>query len=149
RTTGKHLTTRHEGLGSHQVRIVEGQQAFIRSEQTSARPNWIVVYPPYGFVTGGGTEYGAAEGYYVTPRLSGNQVVLDIRHQQRSADGRGDSSLHTSELSVRVQGRLGEWMRIGAALGPDTVRDTDQHKRIARTASAEYAVEVKVESVNR
>ncbi|NNJ90282.1 MAG: hypothetical protein HKP55_01290 [Gammaproteobacteria bacterium] len=53
----------------------------------------------------------ATSGFYVIPRLNGNQVSLEI--QQHRNRYRPDGSMAVQDASTFVRGQLGEWIRLG------------------------------------
>jgi len=60
-----------------------------------------------------GTEYReAATGFYVIPRLNGNQVTLQISTRDERFAGRG-AAVEAQRADTRVQGRLGQWIPLG------------------------------------
>lgn len=60
-----------------------------------------------------GTSYHRSEsGFTVLPRVIGDRVVLEISAQ--SADPGIAGTIQVGEVSSRVEGRLGEWLPIGA-----------------------------------
>jgi hypothetical protein len=50
-------------------------------------------------------------GFYVRPRLSGDQVTLEINPQKQSLGGRG--VVATQSLNTMVSGHLDQWLDIG------------------------------------
>ncbi len=141
--------TRRGELTNHQVRILEGQQAFIHSGQHAATPGWLVIYPPYALVGGNNEVPEYSEGYFITPHLSGEDVLLDVRHQRYGDHATGNSTQETSALAVRVRGRLGDWIPIGGAHRAATVPGRVGNARVATTAGSDYSIEIKVETVPR
>lgn len=57
-------------------------------------------------------------GFYATPRVNGDRVVLEISPRQqryRASDrNRGGGVIETSGATTTVSGRLGEWIELGA-----------------------------------
>ena len=54
----------------------------------------------------------ASSGFYVVPRLNGNQVSLEIR-QHRNRYQPNDRSMRVQSSSTFVNGKLGEWISLG------------------------------------
>ncbi len=89
-----------------QIRAVEGYPAFIAQSQQAPA----AAVDAYGRpVTIAQT---ATQGFFVTARLQGSQVFLDI---STSHDSLGDARLNTRRTSTTVSGRLGEWIDISGA----------------------------------
>ena len=105
------------------VRVLEGSSAFIRTGVSVPVPNQV----PVGTVIngrlvgtyGGGTvEYqNVTSGFYVVPRLAGDQVTLEIRPQNdtlaRPEQNLPRGSYNVQQASTTVSGRLGEWIEVG------------------------------------
>jgi len=70
------------------------------------------------------------QGFYVEPRVNGEQVSLEISIQ-------ADSGNRAERLSATVAGRLGEWMELAAA-GP---RSAPESRRGGSTWSTSDAAE--------
>ncbi len=78
-----------------------------------------------------GMRYHAVQGYRqlmtgvrVVAHRSGQRVVLDLEtRRDRPADG-GHGSVQQQGVQTRVEGRVGEWIEIGAVLGQSTRSDT-------------------------
>jgi len=85
------------------LQVLEGGRAFIFTGQS--RPLQI---------QDGAVIQELATGFEVTPRVSGQQVFLDIA-QQREAPGAQPGSVHAQRLAATVTARLGEWIEIGGA----------------------------------
>src|SRR3954470_1385969 len=62
------------------VQVLEGNQAFIRAGQPAIVPNTQIIETPTGrqIIHGGGQNVEANTGFYVTPRVSGDRVTLEI-----------------------------------------------------------------------
>lgn len=55
----------------------------------------------------------ATSGFYVIPRLNGNQVSLEIQQQRRRHQA-SDGSIAVQSTSTFVSGQLGEWISLGS-----------------------------------
>ena len=104
---------------SQEVRALDGRPAFIASG--TERPE---VYREGSIGPGGayrreGVDYRRAEtGFYVTPRVNGDRVTLDIAaFADRPSGGR---NLETGEVQTSVTARLGEWVPIGGVTTQET-----------------------------
>ena len=95
---------------SHSVRVLEGNSAFIRTGVSVP----VRTQAPYGNTV----EYqDVASGFYVVPRLAGEQVTLEIRPQSESL-ARPEQNLPRGSVNIQqaattVSGRLGEWIEVG------------------------------------
>ena len=104
---------------SQEVRALDGRPAFIASG--SERPE---VWREGSIGPGGaygreGVDYRRAEtGFYVTPRVNGDHVTLDIAaFAEQPSRGR---NLETGEVQTSVTARLGEWVPIGGVKTRET-----------------------------
>lgn len=96
----------------HQIRVSEGTEAYIETgEQIPyfSGANWFV---PRGIV--GVIDYkDVTTGFYVLPRIHGDNVTLQIspfKNSQRNASG---GSIETQYANTTITGRIGEWLLIG------------------------------------
>ena len=119
----KQYQTQNRG-STQQLRVIEGQPAFINVGQAIPYPSGTVVQTPRGSYGSYGIDYREApQGFYALPRLRGDEVTIEInpRHDQPSAQGGG--RIDTTSMHTTVSGRLGEWIRIGG------VTDTQDENR--------------------
>lgn len=94
----------------HQMRVTEGMEAYI---ETGAE---IPYFSGAGWIrpkaARGGVDYKrVTTGFYVLPRVRGEQVTLRISPFKNTADGGG--SIDTSSADTTVTGRIGEWILVG------------------------------------
>jgi type II secretory pathway component GspD/PulD (secretin) len=85
-------------------------------------------------------------GLYVTARLSGENVILEIEQRHDSAQTTG--AISVSGLNTTAQGKLGEWIELG---GVETATRHDSSGisgRSAQTNIAGNTVSIKVERIN-
>ena len=102
--------------GQQSVRVVEGGRAFINVGQSSPLPMRQVVQSPGGTTVTETVVYReSGQGFYAEPRLSGDQVTLEISPQNDTPGNQGYGSVNTQRLTTTVSGRLGEWIEIGSA----------------------------------
>jgi hypothetical protein len=97
-----------------EVRTIEGRSAFI-AEGTERPEGWREVgIGPDGPYQRRGIGYRRAEsGFYVLPRVVGDQVTLEIAASDADT-GPGADPTPTAGLSTTVTGRLGEWIPLGS-----------------------------------
>ena len=100
------LTSRN---GQQSVRATEGMPAYIAVGSTIP----VTTYRINSFGNREAvTAYKAADqGFYVTARVTGDQVILDIR---QTDDSREENStiIKTRHLSTQISGELGQWITI-------------------------------------
>jgi hypothetical protein len=105
-------STSRDGSLEQRLRVLDGQEGFIAvggEHPVGYRERYV---GPNGVVTRRGVDYRASgSGFYVRPRVQGEQVSVDIRTAEARLDGRG--TLDRSLVQTRVSGRLGEWIDLG------------------------------------
>lgn len=107
-------TSRADDRNTYRVQALEGQPAFINQGQS------IPVYSPNTVITENGvvvnqsTEYyDVGSGFYVLPRLNGDQVTLLAATELSSIKPGHHATTRVQGLETTVTGRLGEWMELG------------------------------------
>lgn len=99
---------------TQEIQVLEGRQAFIRLGLAVPLRETTVVQ---GGVTSRiveSTRYQEiGTGFFVVPRLSGDQVVLDISPQKERLAGGTGQNIETQRIVTTVSGRLGEWIELG------------------------------------
>jgi type II secretory pathway component GspD/PulD (secretin) len=135
-----------DGSTATQVQALEGSPAFIAVGQSVPVQSTVVTPTP-----GGGTIVQRTTGFqntgsgvYVTPRVSGDRVFLDIAQQSSSSARQGPGAANYQQLSTTASGRLGEWFPLG---GIDQSATRSQSGILygnsgARTASSSVWVKV-------
>jgi hypothetical protein len=100
---------------------------------------------PYGEVNSGIDYQGVSSGVYVTPRLQGDRVTLDIEPRLERPDPYGSGAIETHAAATTVSGRLGEWIALGGAHTVSGGSDSELLARTRRQGDNSYSVWVKVE----
>jgi|KBSSwiStaDraftv2_1062776.scaffolds.fasta_scaffold876197_1 hypothetical protein len=96
------------------VQVLEGNPAFIRTGQSAVVPNTQVIDTPSGRrMIQGGSTVEASTGFYVTPRVSGEHVTLEISTSRERLRNPSVGAVSGQQVSTVVSGRLGEWIEIG------------------------------------
>lgn len=96
-----------------QVQALEGSPAYIATGQSIPVRSAVLAPAPGGgtVVQGTTTFQNVASGFYVTPRVAGDRVVLEVA-PQRATPG-PDGSAHVQQVATTASGRLGEWIELG------------------------------------
>lgn len=89
----------------------------------------------------------ATTGFFATPRLQGDHVILEISPSQQRLGTGGDATLETRGLATTVSGRLGEWIGLGAVTTSGTDGTTGLLVWGRRSDLTQYSAWVKVEEV--
>jgi hypothetical protein len=132
----------------HQVRVVEGQGAFIRSGKLVPYNQGGYVVHPAGIRRRSDVQFkDVSSGFFVVPRLKGDIVTLAIAPRYDELNPHAAGTIDTRQLRTVTSGRLGEWLTIGQA-----VRTIEQDAggilyQTDGDANDNYRIEVKVELV--
>ena len=133
------------GNGIASVQVLEGNSAFIATG--SSVPVVTAVAAGGGrrpWVAGSTSYRDISSGFTVSPRLSGEQVVLDISQQSQQING-NNRDIQTQSLSTQVTGRLGEWIQLGSVSESSNSTGSGILNRSYATRSDTQSVWVKVE----
>jgi len=96
------------------VQATEGYPAFITTGQSVPVKTRSTYATRHGVVVNDGTEYIEAQsGFYVLPRINGNQVTLLVAPElTRVTPGRAPV-FDTQNVETTATGQLGEWIELG------------------------------------
>lgn len=96
----------------HQIRVTEGNEAYIETGKQVpyfSGNHWI---RPRGVA--GGIEYkDVITGFYVLPRVHGDNVTLQISPFKNSLSNANAGNIETQYAKTTLTGRIGEWLLIG------------------------------------
>ena len=140
------ISTR-QGNETQMLRVLEGKEAFIRDGESVPVGERSVVVTGAGVAVSEGVrfeEYGS--GFFVRPRLNGDQVTLDIRPSRRRL--RGDSSAAVTGASTTVSAMLGEWLQLGGVDTAESTASTSIGSSRTVTTRRDGAIYVKVERID-
>jgi type II secretory pathway component GspD/PulD (secretin) len=132
------------------VRTVEGQEAYVAIGETRPYASTTVIGGGrHGAVLGSSTVQQAAQtGFYATPRLRGDLVVLEISPtQQQLGRGRDEPAVATQSLTTTVSGRLGEWIELGGVTDTRSGTEAGLIRWGTRSDLTQYSAWVKVEEI--
>jgi type II secretory pathway component GspD/PulD (secretin) len=126
-------SARDDGV-TQTVQVLEGNNAYIRVGQSAPVSNTQVIHTPGGTQTTRGTDLVDADtGFYVTPRVNGDRVTLEISTSRDRVRNPNTGAVNIQRVSTVVSGRLGEWIEIGGS--SETVERT-QSQILARSREA-------------
>jgi len=112
----------------------------VQSTVVTPTPGGTIVQRTTGFQNTG-------SGVYVTPRVSGDRVFLDIA-QQTSAPGRqAPGAANIQQISTTASGRLGEWFPLGGIDQSATRTQSGILSGSAGARTASSSVWVKVDEI--
>ena len=111
---------------------------------------WIHAGPSLAVQGGESTTYReAGTGFRVRPRVSGNNVTLEISTQRGGASDPVSGSLDVQRVDTLVSGRLGEWIELGGLAQQGTRTDRGTLSRSTRTSSDNRRVYLKVDELRQ
>ncbi len=136
------------GNEQHSIRVLEGQQAFIRTGQSVPQTHTQVTTSSFGTQITQGThfeEFGS--GFYVLPRLSGDRVNLEISTQRRRLDGQSNSinSAKVQEATTHITGSVGRWIEIGGVNSSAQRRSLSSNSSRVRSTREQNSIYVKIQ----
>jgi len=99
----------------HTLRVSEGTQGHIETGESipyfSADGGW---FNGRGGIIGGGLEYkDVTTGFYVLPRVNGDQVILNVSPYKQSQSKTRGGDINTQSANTQITGKLGQWLPIG------------------------------------
>ncbi len=131
---------------SQQLRVIEGQWAFISAGKSLPVTGQTTIHSHHGTSMQQSIEYQEVQsGFEVSPTLRGDSVTLQVRPFRARHSPRGGGIIEQQEIITTVSGRLGEWITIGGMdeerqhAGMGTVHTTGNKR------SARHDVKLKVE----
>jgi type II secretory pathway component GspD/PulD (secretin) len=87
----------------HRLRVADGSEGFIQTGSQVA----------YDGGDGGTTFKDVTTGFYVLPRIHGDNVTLQVRPFRNSPGASAGGVIETQSAETVITGRVGEWLRIG------------------------------------
>lgn len=95
------------------IRTLEGKPAYIKTGNAYPVQNYQSYSSGYDYAgTSSSTEFiDATTGFEVTPRLSGQQVILDVSPWSDAFNSQGQ--IRTQEVQSTLKTNLGEWIELG------------------------------------
>ena len=130
------------------IQVLEGGRALISSgESRPIRQRQVIQTPSGPMVQETTLIQGAATGFEVVPRVSGNTVYLEIAPQREQfAPGRS-GAIQSERVSSTVSGLLGEWIDLGGASSVSSRSDGGILSSRERNTSGNRSIWVKVEEL--
>ncbi len=133
---------------AQQVRVQEGNQAYISSGESTLVQQRSVTRTINGvIVSETALPRDFNTGFYVTPRINGDTVFLEIGAQRDTRADLGPGSANTNRVVSTISGRLGEWIELA---GVNQSQSADTRGLMSRSSDAgaqERRVYVRVEEV--
>ena len=135
---------------TQKVSVLEGGRAYIRVGQTVPIPQRQIIQHPWGTEVVEQTQYqDVSSGFYVSPRIRGDNVTLDISTQNDSLGNmQGNYPVQNVQRSATtVSGRLGEWMEMGGVSQHQESRNDSLSSRSSSSTDDNRNIFIKVEEI--
>ena len=143
---GARTRTTREDNNSHFVTTLEGRPAYIFTGQATPYVSQSYYAGPFGTYGQTNTDLVQTDrGFYVTPRVNGGRVNLEISTRLDESPDRINGVIESRNVDTVISGRLGEWIPVG---GSNQQRSTRQGEILAQTrgsGTSAYDVWVKVD----
>ena len=131
---------------THFVSAIEGTPAYIATGQAVPLPQTSAVVTPYGANVQQSLDYrNVGSGVYVTPRLVGDEVTLEISPYNAQLDRRGGGMIAERQVDTVVRGRLGAWLALGGTTSASHDHTGSELSSTTNAQAAAYEVWVKVD----
>lgn len=135
-----------QDAATQQLRAQEGVAAYISSGTSQNVPTRSVTRTVNGVIVQESvTQRDINSGFYVTPRVNGDTVFLDISTQRDTPANLGPGSANTNRLTSTVSGRLGTWIELGGTSQSQSSESRGVLSRSSSTDASARSVYVKVE----
>jgi hypothetical protein len=96
----------------HQLRVSEGSEGYIETGESIpyfSGARWVAP----GAVVGGVEYRDVTTGFYVLPRVHGDQVTLQVSPFKQSQSQTRGGDINTQSAHTTITGPLGEWLPVG------------------------------------
>jgi len=104
----------------YQVRVAEGNEAFIETGDQV----------PYSAGDDGTVYQKVTSGFYVLPRIHGDNVTLAVRPFKNALSASRSGSIETQSANTTLTGRIGEWLQVGGV---------SEHNSYSQSGTASYS----------
>jgi type II secretory pathway component HofQ len=127
------ITRTNNNRNTQTIRTLEGATAYIKAGNTYPVTNYQIYPGGYGYPSvNQSTQFiEATTGFAVTPRLVGQQVILDVSPWSDRFNGQGQ--IQTQEAQTSIRANLGEWVDLG---GVDESRQSSGNSSFSSSRQA-------------
>lgn len=133
---------------TQQLMVLEGSPAFIQVGQSiPMAERQVDRYGRHVQVYDSIQYRDVTSGFYVLPRVRGDQVTLEISSRRQALNPRGGSQVDVQEMHSTVSARLGEWIDLGGIAEQQNQQSSDILYSTRDARSDRRRVLVKVEEV--
>ncbi len=130
------------------IKTLEGRSAYIKTGTNHPIQNINIYDPGYGYPTiSTNTEFiETSTGFLVTPRLTGDQVTLNITPWSDKMNNMGIIETHGANTTLRIN--LGEWVEIGGVTESNQISSNKSLSHSYSTANKKMRIIIKVDKFN-
>jgi len=130
----------------HQVRVAEGIEAYIETGERIPYFYGAAWRGRRGFA--GSIEYkDAITGFYVLPRIRGDNVLLEVSPFKSSQINTGSDNIEALSASTTITGRIGKWLPIGGVTEQLEQAQSDTGTAIATQSRDNTGIWIKADLV--
>lgn len=142
--SNKNTTNRNT---EHMIRVIEGGKAFITAGEIRPYEHRTIIRHRNGVSVYDSVDYqDVTSGFYVTPRLTGNNnVSLQIQPHYRTVSDKRSGTIDVQEADTTLETKLGEWVQIGGIDTNESSKDSGILSTSRNSGSKQSAIYVKVE----
>jgi type II secretory pathway component GspD/PulD (secretin) len=137
---------------TQQMQVLEGGRAYIRVGQAVPLPQRQLIQHPWGTEVVEQMQYqDVSSGFYVSPRIRGDNVTLEISTQNDSIGNMQGNypRQNVQRSSTTLSGRLGEWMEMGGVSQHQESRNDSLNSRNSSQTDESRNVYIKVEEITQ
>ncbi|WP_442498833.1 hypothetical protein [Methylobacter sp. sgz302048] len=129
------------------IRTLEGNTAYIQAGDTYPMENVQIYDSGYGPTLSTTTEFiDTTTGFAVTPRLAGEQAILDVSPWSDKLNARGQMEIQGAQTTIRV--KLGEWVELGGIYEDNQSRGGGNLARSQQNGQNKLRIFVKVDKTD-
>lgn len=130
---------------TNKIMVLDGYPAFIETGVNEPTPVIeIHQYGEHSHITGSTQYRNASTGFYVTPRLSKNSVILEISPWKQDPLSKNQASSNYSRASTVIRGKLNTWIALSGVNESDNNSTSNLLGKHYKTASKTNTIWVKV-----
>lgn len=117
-------TSDKQGKNNQSIQVLEGHTAYLSMGVNEPVTDFQVQrHGAYSHISSSTRYREASKGFYITPRLSNETVILEIAPHYEEPLSKGIPSAHFTRASTVIRGRLNTWIQL-AGLSDDTTHST-------------------------
>jgi type II secretory pathway component GspD/PulD (secretin) len=137
----------HADESTQTIRTLEGNTAYIQAGSTYPTKNIQIYDSGYGPTVSSTTDLiGTTTGFAVTPRLAGEQAILDVSPWSDKLNARGQIETQGAQTTIRV--KLGKWVELGGINEETQSSGSGTLSRTRQAGQDRLRILVKVDKTN-